>query len=115
MLIIDLFIVRHSSVPRNITAECNTVDGFQGQEKDIIIISCVRNTPNSFLSDPKRMNVALTRAKHVLYIIGNNQLFWVSQSVQIYMNRLFQIMCHTWEAFLLLEQRKVYIILVVPL
>ncbi|KAJ1026701.1 hypothetical protein NDA16_002299 [Ustilago loliicola] len=53
----------------------NTVDGFQGQEKDIIILSCVRSTskPSSigFLSDRRRLNVAVTRAKSNLFIIGN--------------------------------------------
>ncbi|PWY99732.1 hypothetical protein BCV70DRAFT_161805, partial [Testicularia cyperi] len=53
----------------------NTVDGFQGQEKDIIILSCVRssNEPRSigFLSDRRRLNVAITRAKSNLFIIGN--------------------------------------------
>ncbi|SNX84511.1 related to SEN1 protein [Melanopsichium pennsylvanicum] len=53
----------------------NTVDGFQGQEKDIIILSCVRSAADSrsigFLSDRRRLNVALTRAKSNLFIIGN--------------------------------------------
>ncbi|KAF9534475.1 SEN1 N terminal-domain-containing protein [Crepidotus variabilis] len=53
----------------------NTVDGFQGQEKDIIILSCVRSGPGlqsvGFLSDVRRMNVALTRAKSSLFILGN--------------------------------------------
>ncbi|EEB08752.1 helicase sen1 [Schizosaccharomyces japonicus yFS275] len=52
----------------------NTVDGFQGQEKDIILFSCVRGDMGGgigFLSDTRRLNVALTRAKSSLYIIGN--------------------------------------------
>ncbi|KAG6820177.1 hypothetical protein H0H93_004308 [Arthromyces matolae] len=57
------------------SVDFNTVDGFQGQEKDIIILSCVRAGVASraigFLSDTRRMNVALTRAKSSLFILGN--------------------------------------------
>lgn len=53
----------------------NTVDGFQGQEKDIIILSCVRAGPNvqaiGFLADMRRMNVALTRSRSSLFVLGN--------------------------------------------
>ena len=52
----------------------NTVDGFQGQERDIIVISLVRaNEPGQigFLRDLRRMNVAITRARMKLLIIGN--------------------------------------------
>lgn len=55
----------------------NTVDSFQGMENDIIIISCVRFQPNCFLQNEQRLNVALTRAKQALYIIGNYTLFKV--------------------------------------
>ncbi|KAF9962222.1 DEAD-box type RNA helicase [Mortierella alpina] len=52
----------------------NTVDGFQGQEKDIIIFSCVRASQSGsvgFLADIRRMNVALTRARQSLFILGH--------------------------------------------
>ncbi|KAI1287124.1 DEAD-box type RNA helicase, partial [Mortierella claussenii] len=52
----------------------NTVDGFQGQEKDIIIFSCVRASSRGsvgFLADIRRMNVALTRARQSLFILGH--------------------------------------------
>jgi len=52
----------------------NTVDGFQGQERDVIIISLVRSNDKGeigFLSDLRRMNVAITRARMKLIIIGD--------------------------------------------
>lgn len=52
----------------------NTVDGFQGQERDVIIISLVRSNERGdigFLSDLRRMNVAITRARMKLIILGN--------------------------------------------
>ena len=52
----------------------NTVDGFQGQERDIILISLVRANEEGqigFLRDLRRMNVAITRARMKLFILGN--------------------------------------------
>lgn len=50
--------------------EVSTVDAFQGAEKDIIIVSCVRTTFAGFTGAPERLNVALSRAKHHLIIFG---------------------------------------------
>lgn len=54
----------------------NTVDGFQGQERDIIIVSLVRSNNDGqigFLRDLRRMNVAMTRARSKLIIIGDHE------------------------------------------
>merc|ERR1712194_812408 len=69
----------------NARIQISTVDGFQGGEKDIIILSCTRsftyvykngfrekkNSGIGFLVDPRRLNVALTRARKSLWIVGN--------------------------------------------
>jgi len=56
--------------------EVNTVDGFQGAEKDIIIISSVRSGNSiGFLTEGERLNVALTRAKRSLILIANVATF----------------------------------------
>ncbi|CAI5744369.1 unnamed protein product [Peronospora destructor] len=80
--------------------EVNTVDGFQGREKEIIIYSCVRtshsgrkrrkrrckegnrkggNVLDAFWADERRMNVAITRAKSSLWIVGDSTL--LTQSI----------------------------------
>ncbi|SPO00055.1 related to SEN1 protein [Cephalotrichum gorgonifer] len=56
--------------------EFNTTDAFQGRECEIIIFSCVRATPKGgigFMTDIRRMNVGLTRAKSSLWILGDSR------------------------------------------
>jgi ATP-dependent RNA/DNA helicase IGHMBP2 len=53
----------------------STVDGFQGREKEVIIISMVRSNPKGeigFLSNERRINVAVTRAKRLCVLIGDS-------------------------------------------
>jgi len=53
----------------------NTVDGFQGRERDVVYLSLVRSNEKAeigFLSDYRRMNVAITRAKKYLVVIGDS-------------------------------------------
>jgi senataxin len=60
----------------------DTIDGFQGQEKDIIIFSAVRTNLKDlgFLSDRRRMNVSLTRAKNSLFIIANSKSLSIAKT-----------------------------------
>ncbi|OAV43181.1 AAA domain-containing protein [Lewinella sp. 4G2] len=60
---------------RDFSITINTVDGFQGRERDVVYVSLVRSNGRSeigFLSDYRRMNVALTRAKKYLIVIGDS-------------------------------------------
>jgi superfamily I DNA and/or RNA helicase len=53
----------------------NTIDGFQGQERDVVYISLVRSNAKSeigFLKDYRRMNVAMTRARKKLIVVGDS-------------------------------------------
>ncbi|MBZ3876534.1 Protein ZGRF1 [Sciurus carolinensis] len=53
------------------SVQVSTVDAFQGAEKEIIILSCVRTRQVGFIDSEKRMNVALTRGRRHLLIVGN--------------------------------------------
>uniref|UniRef100_A0A7N2L9K9 UvrD-like helicase ATP-binding domain-containing protein n=1 Tax=Quercus lobata TaxID=97700 RepID=A0A7N2L9K9_QUELO len=58
------------------TVKVKSVDGFQGGEEDLIIISTVRSNTHAsigFTSNLRRTNVALTRARHCLWILGNDR------------------------------------------
>lgn len=79
--------------------EVASVDAFQGREKDYIILSCVRSNDAQsigFLSDARRLNVALTRAKYGIVILGNPKV--------LSRNHLWHhLVCHFKEKGLLVE------------
>jgi senataxin len=61
--------------------EISSVDAFQGREANIVIFSSVRAAGSKgigFLSDVRRMNVALTRSKHFLFVIANTRSIMVN-------------------------------------
>ncbi|KAI3926683.1 hypothetical protein MKW92_000475 [Papaver armeniacum] len=69
---------------RNFSVSVRSVDGFQGAEEDVIIMSTVRSNTNGsvgFLSNHQRTNVALTRARYCLWVVGNGQTLLNSDSV----------------------------------
>jgi AAA domain len=59
----------------NLRVSLGTVDRFQGQEADIVFLSFVRTRGIGFLDNPNRLNVALTRARYQLVMVGNHRLF----------------------------------------
>nr|KYP76035.1 putative ATP-dependent helicase C29A10.10c [Cajanus cajan] len=68
----------------NFSVSVRSVDGFQGSEEDIIIISTVRSNGNaniSFIFNRQRANVALTRARHCLWILGNENALSSGDSI----------------------------------
>lgn len=92
-LLLQLFRSHYGRECLRMDTEIATVDGFQGREKDIIIFSCVRaptvgskasqsgsgnagnggNRSIGFLKDWRRLNVAITRAKYALWLVGHGQ------------------------------------------
>ncbi|CDF32944.1 unnamed protein product [Chondrus crispus] len=67
-------LISQDPVLRAAAIEVSTIDGIQGREKPIIFISTVRSGRTKtigFVDDDRRMNVAITRAKHTLVVVGN--------------------------------------------
>ena len=71
----ELLLNSDTLLPHRDKISVNTIDSFQGQERDVVYISMVRSNTSGdigFLSDIRRMNVAITRAKKKLVIIGDS-------------------------------------------
>uniref|UniRef100_F7EIF0 5'-3' DNA helicase ZGRF1 n=2 Tax=Ornithorhynchus anatinus TaxID=9258 RepID=F7EIF0_ORNAN len=67
----NLFSAGHSDYPNIKAVQVSTVDAFQGAEKEVIVLSCVRTRQFGFIDSERRTNVALTRGKRHLLIVGN--------------------------------------------
>jgi hypothetical protein len=59
----------------NSTVVCDTVDRFQGREADLVLISLRNTSRTGYMDSPNRLNVAITRARQLLVIIGNHSYF----------------------------------------
>ncbi len=82
--------------------EVHTVDGFQGQECDIIYISLVRSNEKNeigFLQDTRRLNVALTRAKYKLVVVGDSATIGTHKFYASFLDYIEGIASHksAWE------------------
>ncbi|XP_055344625.1 uncharacterized protein LOC129592583 [Paramacrobiotus metropolitanus] len=82
--------------------EINSVDGFQGREKDIIILSCVRSADSyrgrrtlGFTDDPQRLNVAMSRARKALIVVGSWHIFYHSDMWRRYFRYIPVIQAET--------------------
>jgi superfamily I DNA and/or RNA helicase len=70
--------------------QVSTVDAFQGAERDIIIVGCVRTRNLGFIEDCRRMNVAITRARRHLIVIGKESLLRRNQHWRYIIDRSLQ-------------------------
>jgi superfamily I DNA and/or RNA helicase len=77
------------SLFKDVSPEISSVDSFQGREKKVIFISCVRSNHEGqigFLADTRRMNVAMTRAKQLCIIIGDSATLANHAFYEAYLN-----------------------------
>ena len=65
----------NTSGNNRVNIKLHTVDKFQGQEADVVFLSMVQTNRDGFLDNPNRLNVAITRAKFQLVIIGSFEYY----------------------------------------
>lgn len=81
----------------NLPITINTIDGFQGQERDVVYISLVRSNTKSeigFLNDYRRMNVAMTRARKQLIVVGDSATIGNNPFYEIFLRY-----CEAWGGY----------------
>ena len=82
--------------------DVNTIDSFQGQEREVVVISLTRSNDRSeigFLADTRRMNVAMTRAQKLLLVIGDSSTLGSNDFYKGFIEYTEQQLCYTsaWE------------------
>lgn len=77
--VIRALVAPYQHMMDKLTIDVLTIDAVQGQERDVIVLSLVRSKPAGaqknleFVMNDKRANVALTRARHALWVVGNEE------------------------------------------
>ncbi|XP_043282697.1 probable helicase senataxin isoform X2 [Venturia canescens] len=72
----NLFKFIPHEIKKKVVCDANTIDQFRGQERDVIIVTCIGKESFKVLSEREKLCVALTRAKHSLIVCGNFHNFW---------------------------------------
>ncbi|KAL6611061.1 AAA domain-containing protein, partial [Neocallimastix sp. 'constans'] len=87
-------IIKRFNILDNI--KVNTVDSYQGQESDIVILSCVRSrtTKLGFLQDKRRLNVSITRARYSLIIFGDSETLCKDKEWEKIINEIKMMKCY---------------------
>ena len=91
--LINQFLILFLNFP-NLNIEVNTIDSVQGREADVVIFSVVRSNPKGnagFLKEFRRVNVALSRAREVLIIIGDHSFVETARSLDTLQKVLYYI------------------------
>jgi regulator of nonsense transcripts 1 len=87
--------------------EIRSVDGFQGREKEVIVLCTVRNNRQNqlgFVADPRRLNVAITRAKRGLIVLGHRDTLSTDQLWQKWLQFVDKYECEVESADVFLDE-----------
>ncbi|MFO7968179.1 MAG: AAA domain-containing protein [Archaeoglobaceae archaeon] len=88
--VITPYVKQKELIYKKTDVEVNTIDGFQGREKDVIILSLTATKDLRFASDPRRLNVAITRARKKLIVLGNEKSFMIPQNKKLLVYKLYR-------------------------